>query len=53
MPGDCSPSRNVVSKIWILRNTNTSFLLRVRKGRTCGENVGVCGYEGRVFVCSP
>src|SRR5581483_7015996 len=24
MPGDCSPSRNVVSKIWILRDTNTS-----------------------------
>jgi len=21
--------------------------------RTCGGNVGVCGYEGRVFVCSP
>ena len=26
MPGDCSPSRNVVSKIWILRDTNTSSL---------------------------
>jgi hypothetical protein len=26
MPGDCSPSRNVVSNIWILRDTE-HFLL--------------------------
>ena len=53
MPGDCSPSRNVVSKIWILRDTNTSFRRRVREDAPTGVNVGVCGYESRVFVCSP
>jgi hypothetical protein len=32
MPGDCSPSRNVVSKIEILRATNTSSLALLTEG---------------------
>jgi hypothetical protein len=54
MPGDCSPSRSVVSKTWILRgDTNIpSFAVRSETHLWCGE-VGVCGYVGRVFVYSP
>jgi hypothetical protein len=51
MPGDCSPSRNVVSKTVILR-TKCSFVgvLRTHYFRL---TVGVCGVEGRVGAHLP
>jgi hypothetical protein len=36
MPGDCSPSRNVVSKIVILRLTAHPLCLRTEAHYSCG-----------------
>ena len=49
MPGDCSPSRNVVSKIVILR-VATAFPPSpptVRRRTSGVESVGVCAYTAR------
>src|SRR5581483_7659370 len=55
MPGDCSPSRKVVSKMVILRASTSLLLIRspgTRTYRWCGS-VGVCGYASRVSDVSP
>jgi hypothetical protein len=49
MPGDCSPSRNVVSKIVILRLTAHPPCLRTEAHYFC-EKVGVCACSARERV---
>ena len=55
MPGDCSPSRKVVSKMVILRRSTSLLQFRsagTRAHRWC-DSVGVCGYKRRVSDISP
>src|SRR5688500_10360758 len=49
MPGDCSPSRNVVSKIVILRLTAHPPCLQTEAHYFCGK-VGVCACSARERV---